>query len=142
MTPINEFLIKKYLAATAAYIIRISSATQLSLIRLDNKHISVNQLQMAKDRILQCHFCNLPDHLSPLIETYLRETDFWHVALIGRGCKLNSKFISVLVERWRPKMHTFHLLCGECTITLEDMHLQLGLPVDGSVVTGPIQFGD
>ncbi|MBA0780348.1 hypothetical protein Gotri_004460 [Gossypium trilobum] len=32
-------------------------------------------------------------------------------------------------------MHTFHIPCGECTITLEDMQLQLGLPVDGSVLT-------
>ncbi|MBA0678155.1 hypothetical protein Goari_019516 [Gossypium aridum] len=32
-------------------------------------------------------------------------------------------------------MHTFHLLCGECVITLE----QLGLPVDGSVLTESAQ---
>ncbi|KAH1074390.1 hypothetical protein J1N35_026718 [Gossypium stocksii] len=32
-------------------------------------------------------------------------------------------------------MHTFYLPCKECTITLQDVHLQLGLPVDGYVVT-------
>ncbi|KAK5846488.1 hypothetical protein PVK06_002778 [Gossypium arboreum] len=32
--------------------------------------------------------------------------------------------------------HTFHLPCGECTITLEDVALQLDLPVDRSVITG------
>ncbi|MBA0850361.1 hypothetical protein Goshw_028700 [Gossypium schwendimanii] len=32
-------------------------------------------------------------------------------------------------------MHTFHLPCEECTITLEDMQLQLRLPVDESVLT-------
>ncbi|KAG8496570.1 hypothetical protein CXB51_007683 [Gossypium anomalum] len=32
--------------------------------------------------------------------------------------------------------HTFHLPCNEYTITLEDVALQLGLPVDGSVITG------
>ncbi|KAG8485719.1 hypothetical protein CXB51_019081 [Gossypium anomalum] len=41
-----------------------------------------------------------------------------------------------MVERWRPETHTFHLPCGKCTITLKDMHLQLGLPVDRSVVIG------
>ncbi|KAH1064809.1 hypothetical protein J1N35_029796 [Gossypium stocksii] len=39
-------------------------------------------------------------------------------------------------------MHTFHLLCGECTITLEDVQLQLGLPVDGYVVIGSTQSTD
>lgn len=36
------------------------------LIRLDHKHIFVEQMKM-------------------LIENYLREADFWHVVNIGRG---------------------------------------------------------
>lgn len=32
-------------------------------------------------------------------------------------------------------MHTFHLSCGKCTFTSENMQLWLGLPVDGSKVT-------
>ncbi|MBA0626390.1 hypothetical protein Godav_004064 [Gossypium davidsonii] len=36
----------------------------------------------------------------------------------------------------RPEIHTFHLLCGECTITLEDVVLQLSLPMDGSIIMG------
>lgn len=35
-------------------------------------------------------------------------------------------------------MHTY-LPCVECTITLEDVQLQLGLPVDGPVMTGSVQ---
>ncbi|KAH1083317.1 hypothetical protein J1N35_023078 [Gossypium stocksii] len=36
-------------------------------------------------------------------------------------------------------MHTFHLPSRECTITLEDVQLQLRLPVDGYAVTGSAQ---
>ncbi|MFQ6630027.1 hypothetical protein Gotur_007512 [Gossypium turneri] len=67
-------------------------------------------------------------HSSPLIEIYLREAGFWHVATIGRERKSDLKLISVLIERWRPETHTFYLPSGECTITLEDVQLQLGLP--------------
>ncbi|MFQ6661926.1 hypothetical protein Gotur_029926 [Gossypium turneri] len=69
-------------------------------------------------------------------------SDFWHVATVGRGCKLDPKRISALIERWRLETHTLHLPCGECTITLEDVNLQLGLPVDEYPVTGSIQSGD
>ncbi|MBA0649833.1 hypothetical protein Goklo_017351 [Gossypium klotzschianum] len=58
---------------------------------------------------------------SPLIENYLREAGFWHVVTIGRRCKLDSKFISALIERWRPETHMFYLSCEECTIVLKDV---------------------
>ncbi|KAK5783344.1 hypothetical protein PVK06_037852 [Gossypium arboreum] len=81
-------------------------------------------------------------HSSLLIENHFREAGFWHVANIGWGCKLNPKLISMFVERWRPETYTFHLPCGEWTITLEDVQLQLGLPVDGSVLNESAQFID
>ncbi|KAK5845678.1 hypothetical protein PVK06_001886 [Gossypium arboreum] len=77
------------------------------LIRLDNKHISVDQMTMSIDRVLQCYIRNFFGAPLPLIESYLREAGFWHVATIG----------------------------GECTITLEDVHLQLRLSMDGYAVT-------
>ncbi|MBA0861720.1 hypothetical protein Goshw_000164, partial [Gossypium schwendimanii] len=67
---------------------------------------------------------------------------FWHVTTIGQGCKLDLKLISALIERWRPETHTFHLPCGECIITLEDVQLQLGLSGDGSALTEFVQSVD
>ncbi|MBA0666271.1 hypothetical protein Goklo_002704, partial [Gossypium klotzschianum] len=64
------------------------------------------------------------------------EVGFWDVAAIGWRCKLDLKLISALIERWRPEKHTFHLPCGDCTITLKDVQLQLRLSVDGSALTG------
>ncbi|KAK5792656.1 hypothetical protein PVK06_033771 [Gossypium arboreum] len=55
---------------------------------------------------------------------------------------LKYDLIFALVQRWRLKTHTFHLLCGECTITLEDFALQFGLPVDDIAVMGVIIVSD
>ncbi|KAH1091792.1 hypothetical protein J1N35_019049 [Gossypium stocksii] len=70
-------------------------------------------------------------HLMP----YLEASRFEPVTMI---CTfgLNYNFISTLVERWRLETHTFHLSCGEYTITFEDVALQLGIPIDGSAVMG------
>ncbi|KAH1106582.1 hypothetical protein J1N35_010350 [Gossypium stocksii] len=91
------------------------------LIRLVYKHITIEQMKMSVDRVLQCFICNMFGPPSPLIENYFREAGFWHRATIGRGCKLDLKLISALIKRWRPETHTFHLSCRECTITLEDI---------------------
>ncbi|KAG8498813.1 hypothetical protein CXB51_005111 [Gossypium anomalum] len=61
---------------------------------------------------------------------YLELAGFGSVALI-RKFDFRNDLISALVERWRPETHTFHLPCGECTVTLEDVALQLGLQSTG-----------
>ncbi|XP_040953645.1 protein MAINTENANCE OF MERISTEMS-like [Gossypium hirsutum] len=66
---------------------------------------------------------------------YLELAGFGSAALI-RTFDLRYDLIFALVERWRPETHTFRLPCGECTVTLEDVAVQLGLPIDGNAVTG------
>lgn len=55
---------------------------------------------------------------------------------------MDPTLVNALVEMWRPKTHTFHIPCSECTITLEDVQLQLKLPVDGSVVIRSVVAAD
>ena len=61
----------------------------------------------------------------PRIEPLLVQVRFSDVAKLGQ-VKIDNTLVTVLVERWRPESHTFHLPVGECTITLEDVVLQLG----------------
>ena len=49
---------------------------------------------------------------------------------------IDHALITALVERWRSKTNTFHLPCGEATVTLEDVAYIYGLPIDGPAVTG------
>ncbi|MFQ6621336.1 hypothetical protein Gotur_003105, partial [Gossypium turneri] len=72
---------------------------------------------------------------------YLEQAGFGIVALI-RTSDLRYDLLSALVERWRPETHTFHFPCGECTVTLEDVAMQLGLPIDGRPVMGVSSFTD
>ncbi|KAH1098224.1 hypothetical protein J1N35_015145 [Gossypium stocksii] len=65
---------------------------------------------------------------------YLELAGFGSAVLI-RTFDLRYDLISTLVKCWRLETHTFHFPCKECTITLEDVALQLGLLIDGSAVT-------
>ncbi|KAG8503559.1 hypothetical protein CXB51_001560 [Gossypium anomalum] len=66
---------------------------------------------------------------------YLELAGFRSAALI-RMFDLRYDLISALVKHWRLETHTFHLPYRECTVTLEDVALQLGLPIDRSAITG------
>ncbi|XP_050280432.1 serine/threonine-protein phosphatase 7 long form homolog [Quercus robur] len=50
--------------------------------------------------------------------------------------EIDHNLITAFVERWRPETHTFHLPHGETTITLQDVEVLLGIPIDGEAIVG------
>jgi len=73
----------------------------------------------------------IPEEIIPL----LRQSGFYWIMKM-RYLKINLSLISALIERRRPETHMFHLRCGECTITLQDVSILLGLRVDGAPLIG------
>ncbi|XP_019430582.1 PREDICTED: serine/threonine-protein phosphatase 7 long form homolog [Lupinus angustifolius] len=105
-----------------------------SLLTLQKDHVSTNIWNGGEVtfRARYNFWHNLPS--APVLEV-IRNTAFGHILDIGT-IEINNHLITALVERWRPETHTFHLPVGECTVTLEDVAYQLGLPINGAPVTG------
>lgn len=63
-------------------------------------------------------------------------------ANIGAGRRsplpaLDAPLLTALTDRWRPETHTFHLPCGEMTITLQNVAMITGLPISGEPFVVP-----
>ncbi|XP_022877752.1 uncharacterized protein LOC111395817 isoform X2 [Olea europaea var. sylvestris] len=80
------------------------------------------------------HFWRL-GALDPQVQQLMLQAGFYGVYKAGR-IRLDHALITALVERWRPETHTFHLPVGEATVTLQDISVLWGLPVDGDPITG------
>ncbi|KAI5391148.1 hypothetical protein KIW84_076128 [Lathyrus oleraceus] len=73
--------------------------------------------------------------MDPMIQPYVELAGFGHISKI-MSWSIDNKFILALCERWRPETHTFWFPTGECTVTLEDVYMLLGLRVEGKAVNG------
>ncbi|RYR46612.1 hypothetical protein Ahy_A07g032358 [Arachis hypogaea] len=78
---------------------------------------------------------NIPLH--DRIVPYRERAGLYHlVRLKARWFLLDEPLISAFIKRWRLETYTFHMPFVECTITLQDVAYQLGLPVDDLPVFG------
>ena len=73
------------------------------------------------------------ERLHPGFISYLQRASFYGIAKLG-FIKMNWALITALVERWHQETHTFHLPHDKMIITLQDVEVMLGLPVDGEVL--------
>ena len=103
------------------------------------KHVSEHVWNGEEDRKLHIRRAvptyqgeeEIPEEIIPL----LRQCGFYWIIKMGY-LKINASLITALIERWRPETHTFHMRCGECTITLQDVSVLLGMCVDGAPLIG------
>ncbi|XP_022020160.1 serine/threonine-protein phosphatase 7 long form homolog [Helianthus annuus] len=80
--------------------------------------------------------------IGPRVQSIIRQAGFG--GILDSGYRyIDHALITALVERWRPETHTFHLPFGETTVTLQDINVLWGLPINGEVFSGmetPITF--
>jgi len=95
-------------------------------------------LQDPKDDVVES-YCHSMVEPRPLTIPIFEQAGFSEIAKL-RHLKVDHALVTSLVERWRPETYTFHFLTSECTITLQDISLQLGLNVDGPPIVGLTMF--
>ncbi|KAK4393346.1 Serine/threonine-protein phosphatase 7 long form [Sesamum angolense] len=79
---------------------------------------------------------NLHEQDLPIrVQQILHQLGFYGVYRCGR-IQYDCHLIIALVERWRSETHSFHFRIGEATITLQDVQVIWGLPIDGEPVLG------
>ncbi|KAE8817416.1 Serine/threonine-protein phosphatase 7 long form-like protein [Hordeum vulgare] len=76
----------------------------------------------------------------PRYEPYFKRMDLLQFVLNFKGTPpwLNTTALTALTDRWRPETHSFHLPLGEMSITLEDIAMISGLPIEGRALTGKV----
>uniref|UniRef100_A0A2N9J2M8 Aminotransferase-like plant mobile domain-containing protein n=1 Tax=Fagus sylvatica TaxID=28930 RepID=A0A2N9J2M8_FAGSY len=105
-----------------------------SVLTRQDKHISNKIWEEGLYTLLHCRRHEAVRERSGRLHArfipYLQRAGFYGIAKLG-FIKMDWALITALVERWRQETHTFHLPHGEMTITLQDVEVMLGLPVDG-----------
>src|SRR5262245_4672892 len=117
----------------------MASSMSRQLQFLQETHISNRLGENSLDNILNVRVIVTWDsirYLHPRVVEMLDRAGFYGVYRCGTF-QLDHHLITALVERWRRETHTFHLVTGEATVTLEDVAVIWQLPVDGLPLIEP-----
>ena len=109
------------------------------LLWMQKNHVSQHIWNGANDRTLKIwratplynHREAPPDKIIPLLQV----SGLYPIIKLVQ-LKVDGALVNAFIERWRPETHTFHLKCGEATITLQDVSVLLGIHVDGRPLIG------
>lgn len=71
----------------------------------------------------------------PRVQQLFYRAGFYGLYNIG-NVRYDRALITILVERWRPETHTFHMPPGKRTVTLQDIAILTGLRIDGDPIIG------
>ncbi|KAI8563939.1 hypothetical protein RHMOL_Rhmol03G0147800 [Rhododendron molle] len=93
---------------------------------VDSKTIKVRRIQSKLKKF---------DPPAPPVLQLIRQAGFGGVIDLP-FISLDIGLMTALLERWRPETHSFHLRTGEWTVTLQDVEVLLGLPVNGEPIIG------
>ncbi|KAH1265516.1 Serine/threonine-protein phosphatase 7 long form [Glycine max] len=126
--------------ASSSHVNIKSGPIDADVLWMQPKHVSEHVWNGEEDRKLHIRRAvptyqgeeQIPEQIFP----FLLQSGFAWIIKMGY-LKINASLISALIERWRPETHTFHMRCGECTITLQDVSVLLGISVDGLPLIGP-----
>ncbi|KAL8090544.1 hypothetical protein AgCh_039842 [Apium graveolens] len=110
-----------------------------TLLHLQSEHRFTEVWRLGGGDAQRCRRCNpnqirlpkLHHNMLPLLQS----TGLYGISRVS-SLQLDWGLIAVLVERWRPETHSFHLPLGECSITLQDVGVLTSLPVNGDPVIG------
>ncbi|XP_027362616.1 serine/threonine-protein phosphatase 7 long form homolog [Abrus precatorius] len=104
-----------------------------SLLRFQSIHVSEYICDSREHPVMKVRNCQfIPaglDGVPAEILPHLELAGFAGVAQLA-NFPLDKHLITALIERWRPKTHTFHMAPRKCTITLQDIAIQIGLRVN------------
>ncbi|KAI3457285.1 hypothetical protein Pfo_013948 [Paulownia fortunei] len=127
-----------YLSAFWRWIFFVYGPRDTTILSQQATHRSESVFAGAVDRTLTVRHADAPfwslhggeGALHPRVVHMLYDMGFYGVYRCGHF-DMNFHLITVLVERWRPETHTFYFRIGEVTVTLQDVAVIWGLPVDG-----------
>jgi len=109
----------------------------MSVLCHEDDHIT-NVIWQGNERVLRLRRHSIwilkhIDQVDPKVRNLIDQDGYRHVLKVD-NMEINHILIIALCKRWTIETHTIHMLLRETTVTLVDVSLQLGVPIDGEPI--------